>query len=240
MTSHPGQAIRRRARTAGPPRRRWWRWIAGGVIAVIVIVAAAVAAFIKLGPSAPPLGLPQGRISAPGGPLAGTWQAGAGSVAGFRIQESALGLSNYVGGQTTAVTGTITISGHTVTAASFRVNLTAVKVGGKTQPQFAASLGSRDHPLATFTLTRPVTLSPTFITGRTVTATAPGELAMNGSRRPVTVTLTARRNGPLLQTAGSIPVILARWGISQPDGFGPFGSLATHGDADFLIILHRQ
>jgi len=241
MTSLPDQSTRRRARSAHPPlRRHWSRRILAGVAAVSVIVVATVAAFMKLGPSTAPLALPQGRISSPAGPLAATWQAGAGSLAGFRIQETALGLSNYVGGQTTAVTGTILISGHTVTAASLQINLTTVKVSGKTQPQFAASLGTRDHPLATFTLTRPVTLSPAFTAGRTISATAAGQLAMNGSARAVTVTLTARRNGPLLQTAGFIPVSLARWGISQPAGAGPFGSLASHGDAEFRLILHRQ
>jgi len=241
MTGIPDQSTRKRARSGHPPRRRHWsRWILAGVAAVVVIVAGALAVFIKLGPSAAPLVLPKGRISAPAGPLAGTWQAGAGSLAGFRIQETALGLTNYVGGQTTAVTGTIVISGHTVTAASLQINLTTVKVSGKTQPQFAASLRTRDHPLATFTLARPVTLSPAFTTGRTLTATAAGELTMNGSARAVTVTLAARRNGLLLQAAGFIPVSLARWGISQPAGAGPFGSLATHGDAEFLLILHRQ
>jgi polyisoprenoid-binding protein YceI len=222
------------------PRRRRWRWIAVGIAAVPAIAVAAVASFIELSPSAAPLGLPQGRISAPAGPLAGTWQVGGGSLAGFRLRESALGLSNYVGGQTTAVTGTVVISGHTVTAASFRINLTTVKISGKTQSQFAASLGTRDHPVAMFTLTRPVALSRAFTAGRTMKAIAVGELAMNGSVRSVTVTLTGRRDGPLLQTAGFVPVPLAQWQISQPAGFGPFGSLATHGDAEFLLILHRQ
>ena len=58
--------------------------------------------------------------------------------------------------------------------------------------------------------------------------------------RPVTVTLTARRDGPVLQAAGSIPVQFARWGIRQPAGFGPLGSLADNGDAEFLLILHRE
>jgi hypothetical protein len=63
---------------------------------------------------------------------------------------------------------------------------------------------------------------------------------MNGTSHPVTVTLTARRDGPELQTAGSIRVQFARWGIKQPAGFGFVGSLADHGDAEFLLILHRQ
>lgn len=231
----PAAAERRRVRRPRHP----WRWILGGVAALVVILFIAVAAFVKLGPSAAPLRLPPGRVSAPAGQTNGTWHVATGSLAGFRVQESALGLSTYVGGQTAAVSGTLVISGDTVTAASFRVNLTTIKVSGKAQPQFAASLGTRRHPVAIFTLTEPVTLGQAFFAGHTITAAAGGELAMNGSRQPVTVTLTTRRNGPLLQAAGSIPVSFARWDISQPQGAGPFGSLASHGDAEFLLTLRH-
>ncbi len=225
----------------GRPRlvRRWWRRVLAGVVIAAVIALAAVAAFIKLGPSAAALELPPGRVSTPAGPLSGVWQVSGGSLAGFRVQESALGLSNDVGGQTAAVTGTIVISRDTVTAATLRVNLTTVKVGGKSQPQFAASLDTREHPVATFTLIRPVTLGADFATGRAAAATATGELTMNGRVRLVTVTLTARRNGPELQAAGSLPVTFARWGISRPAGFGLFGSLANAGVAQFRLILRR-
>jgi len=43
-----------------------------------------------------------------------------------------------------------------------------------------------------------------------------------------------------VQAAGSIPVRFARWRISQPSGFGPFGSLASRGEAEFLLLLQRQ
>ena len=221
-------------------RRRWGRWILLGAAAIVIVAVGAVAAFIELGPSAAPLALPQGQVSAPAGPLSGSWQVTDGSLAGFRVQEQALGFGSYVGGQTRAVTGVLVISGTTVTSARFSVNLTTITVSGKTQPQFATSLGTSDHPLAAFTLTAPVTLSPAFTAGRTVTAAATGELTLNGTSQPVTVMLTARRDGPELQTAGSIPVRFARWDIQQPGGFGFIGSLASHGVAEFLLILHRQ
>lgn len=231
LAADPGGRVQR--------RRRRRRRILAGVAALAVILLVAVGAFIKLGPSAAPLRLPQGRVSPPAGQTDGRWRVADGSLAGFRVQESALGLSNYAGGQTAAVTGMLVMSGDTVTAASFQVNLKTIKVSGKSQPQFGASLGTRRDPVAIFTLTKPVTLSQAFFAGRMVTAAARGELAMNGALRPVTVTLTARRNGPMLQTAGSIPVSFARWDISQPAGFGPFGSLASHGDAEFLLTLRR-
>ena len=54
--------------------------------------------------------------------------------------------------QTSAATGTMVLSGSQVVRATVRIQLTAIKVSGKTQPQFAASLGTSQHPVATFTL----------------------------------------------------------------------------------------
>jgi hypothetical protein len=49
-----------------------------------------------------------------------------------------------------------------------------------------------------------------------------------------------RRDGPVLEAAGSIPITFPTWGITQPGGFGILGSLADHGAAEFLLILHRR
>ena len=148
-------------------------------------------------------------------------------------------MDNYIAGQTSAVTGTVVLSGDKVVSATLRVQLTAIKVSGKTQPQLAASLGTSQHPVATFTLSAPVALSPAFAAGGTTTVRATGQLAMNGITRLATVILSARRDGAVLQAAGAIPVSFARWDIKQPAGFRFLGSLASHGDAEFRLILHR-
>jgi hypothetical protein len=64
-------------------------------------------------------------------------------------------------------------------------------------------------------------------------------LSMNGVGRPATVSVDARRDGPVIEVAGSIPVSFATWHISQPTGFGWLGSVADHGTAEFLLILRR-
>lgn len=220
-------------------RRRLLRWILAGAVALVVLIVAAVAVFIRQ-PALPPLTLPEGAASVPSGPAAGTWQVTAGSVAGFRVPESALGFSNDVVGRTSAVTGTVVISGDRVTSATLRVALAGIKVKGKTPAQLATSLDTRQFPAATFTLTDPVTLGPAFTTGATITITAAGELAMNGASHLVIVTISGRRDGAALQAAGSIPVSFAEWGIKGPAGYGLLGSLAGHGVAEFLLILHRR
>jgi polyisoprenoid-binding protein YceI len=226
---------------AGKPARKhhWWRWILAGALALAALVFLAAGIFVtQSGP--PPLTLPASRAGAPAGPLTGTWQVAEGSEAGFRVQQHAMGFTGTVVGRTGAVSGSLVISGDRVTRAALRIDLRTVKVGGKTQAQFARSLGIAEHPVAVFTLARPVPLAPAFASGGTVTLTAPGRLVMRGATRPVTVTLSARRDGAALQAAGSIPVAFAEWGIQGPGGAGFFGSLADHGVAEFFLVLHRQ
>ena len=85
-----------------------------------------------------------------------------------------------------------------------------------------------------------MTLPPAFASGATITVAATGYLTLRGIPRLVTLTISARRDGTALQAAGSIPVALPRWDITQPQGYGIFGSLASHRTAEFLLILHRD
>jgi len=214
--------------------KRWTRRILLGVAALAVLVVGGSWAFVKLQPTLPPLALPTAPAGAPAGPLDGTWAVSAGSVAGFRVPETALGMTNDTVGRTTAVGGTLVLSGDRVTSATFRIRLTAVTVNGKSQPQFARSLDTRRFPDATFTLAGPVTVG---YSGGTVTAA--GRLGMNGVTRPATVTVTWRRDGAALEAAGTIPVAFSGWDIAGPAGYGLLGSLADHGVAEFLLTLHR-
>jgi hypothetical protein len=221
-------------------RRHWWRWILGGAVALVALITAIAGLAVKLQPSPAPLVLPTGAAAAPVGPLNGTWDVAPGSLAGFRVRETAVGMTNETVGRTSDVTGTVVISGDTVTSATFRVNLATVKVGGKQQPQFAESLGTASHPVAVLTLARPVSLSPALASGATIAATAAADFVMHGASREVPVTFSARRDGSALQAAGSVPVAFSRWGIRGPAGFGFIASLASSGSAEFFLVLHRS
>jgi polyisoprenoid-binding protein YceI len=229
----------RRAVSGPGRRRRWWRWTLAGLVLLVVIVVGGAAIFVKSQPSAAPLTLPSGPARPPAGPADGTWAVTTGSVAGFRIRESALGLGNDVTGRTTALTGTAVIAGGQVTSAAFRIGLAAITVGGKPSPQFAASLEVAAHPDATITLAVPVRLPAGFGAGRAVTAQLPGQLTLRGVTRPVAITISARRDGAEIEAAGSIPVSSARWDITLPAGFGFLGGLSGEATGEFLLILHR-
>jgi polyisoprenoid-binding protein YceI len=223
-----------------PARRHWWRWILAGMVALVVLAVVATGLVVTLTPGPTPLALPK-DAAAPSGPLDGTWRVAAGSVAGFRIRETVIGFSNDVTGRTGAVTGTVVMTGAGVSSATFRVNLAAISVDGKTrQPQLVRSLGVTDHPFATITLPRPVLLPSSFAAGGMVTRTAAATLTLNGITRPVTVTLSARRDGTAIEAAGSLPVAFSGFRITGPGGYGFLGSLASNGTAEFLLILRWQ
>jgi polyisoprenoid-binding protein YceI len=239
MTENAHVSARRQPRPRTSPRKRhWWRWVLAAIAALAVVMVGAIVLYVKGEVSAPPLTLPAGAVRPPSGPLDGTWHVAGGSVAGFLLKQTVLGMGNYISGQTSAVTGTIVLSGDKAISATLRVQLTAIKVSGRTQPQLDASLDTRQHPVATFTLSAPVAIIPAFAAGGTATVRATGHLAMNGITHLATVILSARRDGAVLQAAGAIPVSFARWDIKQPAGFGFLGSLASHGDAEFRLLLH--
>jgi polyisoprenoid-binding protein YceI len=222
------------------PRRKHHplRWILLGIAVLVVLLMAAVAAAIKLQPTPAPLAL-AGPAAAPVGPLDGTWQVTSGSVAGFRIEQSVLGLTSDVVGRTEDITGIVVIADGHVTTASLRINLLALTSGGEPAPQFGTSLDTQDYPDATVVLARPVAFDDQFASG-TITVTAAGQLTLHGATRTVTVPLSARRNAASVEVVGSIPVTFADWGIPRPNGYGILGSLADHGAAEFLLVLHRR
>jgi len=237
-TTRPDEALSSEEPKAPTRRRRhWWRWILGSVLALVILAVAATGAVIELTPGPAPLALPKGA-AAPSGPLDRTWRVSSGSVAGFRVKETVIGFSNDVTGRTGDVSGTVVVDGAQVARATFQVTLGSIAVNNKTrQPQLVQSLGVTAHPVATVTLTRPVSLPADFTAGATVTQAAAATLTLNGTTRPVTVTLAAQRDGPAIEAAGSLPVAFADFGIKGPQGYGAFGSLASNGTAEFLLIL---
>jgi polyisoprenoid-binding protein YceI len=220
-------------------RRRWLRWVLVSAIALVVVLVGAVMAAVKLQPTVAPLALPA-SVAPPSGPLDGPWSATTGSTAGFRIRQTVLGMTSDIVGRTADVTGTATASDGRFSAAHLRINLLAITSGGKPAPQFAASLDTSHFPDATVDLTDPIAPGPGFTSGAVAAASATGRLTLHGQEHAVTVSLSMRRDGAGVVVTGSFPVAFADWAIAQPSGYGWFGSLANHGTAEFLIVLHRS
>ena len=221
-------------------KRHWGRWIFAGIAVVAILLVGQSVFLFMTAPTTPPLALSRAAASAPVGSQDGAWDVAAGSQAGFRATESALGMSNDAVGRTKNVTGNIAVAGNKVTSATFAIDIASIKVDGKTQAQVVTSLDAQNHPSATVTLTSPMTLSADFKTGGTTTTTVPGQITMRGSSHPVSFKISGRRDGATLQFAGSAPIAFSDWGIKGPAGSGSFGELADHGVADFVVVLKRR
>jgi deazaflavin-dependent oxidoreductase (nitroreductase family) len=222
---------------AGAARRhRRRRWLVAGLVAVVALGGCGM----KAASATPPLTLPPASTPAqPRGVVDGAWRVSPGSVAGFRVAEEFFGMSDDVVGRTTAVTGSATLAGGRVSAATFTIDLRAIRVNGQTRSQFEQSLGVAANPDATFTLTGPFSLGTDPGSGGVVTARAAGNLTMHGVTRPVTFAIRGRYTGSTLVAVGAIPVTFSDYRIVRPDGYGPIGSLADNGVAEFLMVLRR-
>jgi polyisoprenoid-binding protein YceI len=231
------------ARASG---RRWGRWVVAGVVVVIVLVVGVPFVYIHFIEGPAPAKLSLSTTAPPGaqltaGQLEGTWVVGSGSEAGYRVQEVLAGQNNTAVGRTSAVTGSMKITGTTVSAASFVVDLrTVASDQSQRDQQFNGRImDTAQFPNATFTLTKPIALGRLPRINKTVTVTAQGTLTMHGVSKPVTVTMQARDTGATIEVDGQIPVVFANWNIANPS-FGSFVKTKDNGLVEFLLNTKRS
>src|SRR5207237_3741467 len=117
---------------------------------------------------------------------------------GYRVQEQLAGIgASTAVGRTPNVSGTLTLSGTTVTAVEVTANLFTLQSDddrrdGQLRRQ---ALETSQYPNATFKLTQPIELGSLPADGATLSESAQGELTLHGVRRPISVELKAARPG---------------------------------------------
>jgi polyisoprenoid-binding protein YceI len=228
-------------------------WIAGGIVGFLIVAALVVVGgtyvyihFIE-GPAPKPLALPkattptQHSATPSTASPTGTWMPTKKSVVGYRVNEVLAGQNNVAVGRTSAVTGSMTVDGTSVTAAAFTAQMADVH---SDQSQRDSQFDGRimdvaQYPTATFTLTSPISLGTVPATGVTVHATATGRLMLHGQTRTVTFPVTARYSGTSIDVNGSIPITFADYGIDNPS-FGSFVTTDNHGILEFLLVTERS
>jgi polyisoprenoid-binding protein YceI len=170
----------------------------------------------------------------------GTWLAGTGSQAGYRVKEVLFGQSTEAVGRTGNVDGAITISGTRVETAAISIDLASVTSDeSRRDGQFRGRIMNvAQYPTATFTLTSPIDLGTLPADGATVTVPATGELTLHGTKKVVTVDVTAQRSGGVVSVNGTIPVVFSDYGIGSPS-FGP-ASVQDHGEIEFLVSFTKS
>lgn len=119
----------------------------------------------------------------------------------------------------------ITVEGTEVTGVTATVNMASltsqddqlpVAVGNRDAAMKTTGLQTDTFPTATFTATRPIELEKLPEPGATMAFEAVGNLDLHGVTREVTVPMTARWNGEVIDLTGSLEVRLADYDIAPP------------------------
>ena len=237
----PGRNRRRTRRN----RRRKLQWLIGGTAILTVVVVAGPAVFFHLieGNAPARLSLPAvdvGNPPTPPGPISGTWTVTAGSQAGYRVQEILFGQHHTAVGRTSRITGYLIISGATVTAAEFNVDMAAIK---SDQPSRDAQFNgfimkTYKYGQASFHLTQPIELDAIPPPGDIVTEQATGQLTLRGNTRVVTFPLHAERVANGIDINAAIPITFSSWHIPNPSF--AVAQVGSTGQIEVLLQLAPQ
>lgn len=233
-----GPHARRRQRPRSNPRR----WLLAGIVVLLAALGFAVLALLRIlnQTAPPPLALPpaKGIISGPPvhSTISGTWRVGPGSQAGFRVQEILFGRHHTAVGRTSKVTGGIVISGTTVNAADFTVDMQSVTTdaAGRNVAFHDFILKTGSYPHATFQLLDPISLGAVPEEGRVVTEHAVGALTLRGVTRTVAFSVKAERLGSQVDVNAEIPIHFGLWHIPNPSF-----AIAKVGDTGTVEVLLR-
>jgi polyisoprenoid-binding protein YceI len=146
------------------------------------------------------------------GDFSGTW-------VGYRVQEELVGVGGVQAvGRTPDLSGSITLSGTTLTEASLVADLTTLR---SDQPMRDGQLGRQGiqtdrFPTATFVLGEPIELGSLPPEGELISATAVGDLTLHGVTRNVAIPLAAVQQGDVVGVAGSLTFTWEDFGMEQP------------------------
>jgi polyisoprenoid-binding protein YceI len=227
-------------------RLRLWHYLLIGIILLALVFVGGPFVYIHFieGPAPKPLSLPtrgdKSTKTAGATPFpTGTWRATSASVVGYRVNEVLFGQNNVAVGRTHSVTGSITLSGTTVSKGQFVVQMSTVHSDeSQRDAQFDGRIMSvSQFPTATFTLTSPIDLG-ILRAGQKATTTATGNLTLRGQANIVTFTVDAEFTKGAIDVSGSIPILFSTWDIPNP-GFGNAITTDNHGILEFLLVLHQ-
>jgi polyisoprenoid-binding protein YceI len=227
--------------------RSWKKWLIGVIAVALIGLVGGPYVFIHFieGPPKARLALPNVTHSTSNSALGsgatnGTWEVGQGSTVGYRVKEILFGQSTTAVGRGSQISGSATISGKTISAAHFSVNVGSIK---SNQAQRNAQFDIRimdvvNYPTATFVLTRPIHLSSLPKTSAPLSATATGNLTLHGVTHQVTFDLKAERVGNSVDILSDLNIVFAHWHITNPSIAG-FVTTANHGLLEVLLHLNK-
>jgi polyisoprenoid-binding protein YceI len=176
----------------------------------------------------------------------GTWTAGVGSVAGYRVRELFAGrpAKNEAVGRTDAVTGSVTIArvgtGLVARAVTVTVDLTGLTSNERRRDDALKDRGleTDTFPTATFVSSGDVALPADAATGAVVSVTVNGKLTLHGVTRELGVPVQARMANGAIEVVGQAPIVMADFGIDPPS---TAGVVTVDGDGvfEFKLVLGK-
>jgi len=184
--------------------------------------------------AAPTVSVTPGATTIDTSDLSGAWTVGDGSSAGYRVDEVLNGTDVTVVGTTDQVTGSVTVEGDTVTAATVDVDVASIATDSANRDGYFRddAMEAATYPTATFVLTQPIDAGVP-ADGDVETVEATGDLTMHGVTKSVTVSLQAALSGDGVQVSGSVPVTFSDFGVDAPS-FG-FVQVEDSGTVEFLV-----
>ncbi|GAA4665408.1 hypothetical protein GCM10025780_03430 [Frondihabitans cladoniiphilus] len=213
------------------------------VVGIVVVVGGTLAIGgpifyrdVIVGPPAavPTAAVTPGDSSLVGTPLTGDWAIGSGSTAGYRVKEVLNGTNVTVVGTTSKVSGQVTFSGDTLSAATVTVDVATIATDSSSRDEYfrTSALETDLHPTATFTLTAPVEATG-LDEGKLASFSATGTLELHGVTKTVTVPLKAALAGKGAEVSGSIPITFSDYKVVAPS-LG-FVTVQKQGSVEFLV-----
>jgi polyisoprenoid-binding protein YceI len=174
----------------------------------------------------------------------GTWQVGddGSSYVGYRVKEQLTFLSSpsEAVGRSTAVTGTMEVTGDTVEHVRIQADLTRLTSDESRRDNAIRQRGleSERYPTAILELAEPIRLATAPVRGQEVHGQGKGRLTVHGVTREVDLSVSGRWSGSTIQVVGRFPVDLRDYQIQAPR-FGPVVSIEDSAAVEFSLVFER-
>ena len=169
----------------------------------------------------------------------GSWTVTTGSLAQYRAKEVLFGQDAEATGSTEEVSGSLTASGTTISAAEVVVDMTTIESDeSRRDGQFHGRIMSTGtFPTASFVLSSPIDLGALPADGEQVTVKATGVLTLRGVEQTVTATLEAALQDGLIVVHTTIPIDFDDYEI--PDASGGPAQVGRSGEIELDAVLAR-
>ena len=177
---------------------------------------------------------------------AGSWKVSSGSQAGYRVREKLafLPAQSDAVGRTSQITGAATLSESAgvvkISKASFNVAVNTLKSDRSMRDEKIHSIGleSDRYPTATFTLSKPLSVSASAIRGHVAHLSVTGTFVIHGVSKQETLPIELSLSGSTLEAAGAITFPWSEFGMTAPS-VGGFVNVTGKATMEFDLRLQR-